>query len=122
MASHKASIGAGFRLISFGADLNLDSQKLGAKRPARANMLSASRTRGDGKDADLAEQQHDAAGVDDCCAVQESLASGVVLQMDQAAPASEKILGHKRERGEDANLVRRVHLRTDRHRQKGASP
>jgi transposase len=30
--------------------------------------------------------------------------------------------GHERERGEDANLVRRLHLRADRHRQKGASP
>ena len=32
-----------------------------------------------------------------------------------------RFLGNERERGEDANLVRRLHLRADRHRQKGAS-
>ncbi len=31
------------------------------------------------------------------------------------------VFGHQRERGEDANRVRRVHLRADCHRQKGAS-
>jgi hypothetical protein len=38
-----------------------------------------------------------------------------------AATSSSIWTGDERERGEDANLVRRVHLRVDRHRQKGAS-
>ena len=41
--------------------------------------------------------------------------------MDQAAFADQKIPGHERERREDANLVRRVQLRTHCHRQEGAS-
>ena len=41
--------------------------------------------------------------------------------MDQATSAHQALSGHKRERGEDTNLVRRVHLRADRYRQKGAS-
>ncbi len=45
-----------------------------------------------------------------------------LLQVDQAAPAHQAIPGHQRERGEDANLVRRGHLRVDCHRQERASP
>ncbi len=41
--------------------------------------------------------------------------------MDQAAFAYQEIPGHQRERGEDANLVRRVHLRAHCHRQEEAS-
>jgi IS4 transposase len=37
------------------------------------------------------------------------------FKWDQAALANQEILGHKRERGEDANLVRRLHLRAHRH-------
>ena len=75
-----------------------------------------------GQDAGLLDQQHDAAGVDDCRSVQEPLASGVVFQMDQAALAHQAFLGHRRERGEDADLVRRVHVRADCHRQERTSP
>ena len=39
-------------------------------------------------------------------------------QVDQTAPANQGILRHNRERGEDANLDRRVRLRPRRHRQK----
>ena len=73
------------------------------------------------QNAGLSDQQHDAASVDDCRALQEPMAGGIVFQMDQAALAHQEIPGHQRERGEDANLVRRVHLRVDRHRQEGAS-
>ncbi len=44
-----------------------------------------------------------------------TLAGRIVLQMDQAAFAYQKIPGHQRKRGQDANLVRRVHLRADCH-------
>ncbi len=83
--------------------------------------VSVSRT-GVGQDAGLSDQQHDLAAVDHRRAVQEPLAGGVVLQMDQAASAHQALSWHQRERGEDANLVRRVHLRADRHRQERASP
>jgi hypothetical protein len=42
--------------------------------------------------------------------------------MDQATSAHQAFFGHKRKRGEDANLMRRFHLRADCHRQKGAPP
>ena len=42
--------------------------------------------------------------------------------MYQATSAHQALFGHQRERGEDANLVRRRHLRVDRHCQKGSSP
>ena len=77
---------------------------------------------GVGQDAGVPDQQYDLAAADHRRSVQEPLAGGVVLQMDQAASAHQAFSGHERERGEDANLVRRVHLRADRHRQKGASP
>ena len=41
---------------------------------------------------------------------QEPLAGRTVLQVDQAAAAHQAFSGHQRERGEDANLARRVHL------------
>ncbi len=43
------------------------------------------------------------------------------FQMDQTASAHQAFSGHERERGQDANLVRRVHLRVDRYRQKRTS-
>ena len=42
--------------------------------------------------------------------------------MNQAALAYQAFSRNQRERGEDANLVRRIHLRVDCHRQEGASP
>ena len=40
-----------------------------------------------GKTLFFSDEQHDAAGVDDCSAVQESMAGGIVFQMDQATSA-----------------------------------
>jgi hypothetical protein len=74
-----------------------------------------------GQDVGLPDQQHRFAGPDDRRVVQEPLAGGNVLQVDQAAPAHQALPGYQRERGEDADLVRCGHLRADRHRQKGAS-
>ena len=42
-------------------------------------------------------------------------------KVDQAALAHQKVPGHQRERGEDAGVVRRGHLRAHRHRQETAS-
>ena len=86
--------------------------------PSAAYSLQGSRV---GQDAGVPDQQHDAASADDRRALQEPLAGRAVLQMDQAAPAHQAIPGHQRERSEDADLVRRVHLRAHRHRQEGAS-
>ena len=41
--------------------------------------------------------------------------------MDVLLSAHQALFGYEPERREDANLVRRVHLCADRHRQKGAS-
>ena len=73
------------------------------------------------QDAGVSDQQHDAAGVHHCRSLQESLAGRSVFQVDQAAFAHQEIPWHERERGEDANLVRRVHLCPHRNRQEGAS-
>ena len=45
-------------------------------------------------------------------------ASRAVLQVDQAASAHQEVLRHIRERGENADLDRRLGLRAGRHRQK----
>ena len=73
-----------------------------------------------GQDADLSDQQHGIAGFADRRSLQEPLAGGAVLQMDQAASANQTLPGHQRERREDAGVVRRGHLRAHRHRQEGA--
>ena len=49
------------------------------------------------------------------------MASGTVLQVDQAAFAHQAFSGHQLERSQDGNLVRRVDLRAHCHRQEGAS-
>ena len=72
-----------------------------------------------GKTVGVPDQQHDTAAVDHRGPVQEPLAGGIVFQMDQAAFAHQEIPGHQRERREDADLVRRLHLRADCHRQEG---
>src|ERR1019366_6024307 len=46
--------------------------------------------------------------------LQVAVASGIVFQMDQTAPADQSILRDQRERSEDANLDRRVRLFTRR--------
>ena len=73
------------------------------------------------QDAHTSDQQFCLAAVDYCCPLQESLASRIVLQMDQAALENQEILGQQRERRQDANLVRRVDLCADCHCQEGAS-
>jgi hypothetical protein len=74
-----------------------------------------------GQGAGFLDQQHRLAAVDYRRAVQKSLASGTFLQMDQAASAHQEISRYQRERGEDANLVRRLHLRAHRYRQEGTA-
>ena len=73
------------------------------------------------QDARLPDQQHGLARLDDRGSVQRPLAGRAVLQVDQTAPAHQEIPRHQRERGEGANLVRRGHLRVDRHCQERAS-
>lgn len=66
-------------------------------------------------DVGLLDQQHKLAALDHRCVVQKPLAGGIVFQMDQAAPAHQEVSGQQRERSQDANLVRRVHLRAHSH-------
>ena len=70
---------------------------------------------------DPLDEQHDAARTGDRPALQEPLAGGIVLQVDQATFAHQKIPGHQRERREVAGLVRYCHLRAYRYRQKRTS-
>ena len=72
-------------------------------------------------DVGVPDQQHDIAGVDHRRALQKPLAVGVALQMDQTAFAHQEISWYKRERGEDANLLRGVYPYAHCHRQEGAS-
>ena len=73
------------------------------------------------KDSHLLDQQFCSAPADNRSALQESLAGRIVLQVDQTAPSHEEVFGQQRERSQDANLVRRVDLRSDCYRQKGTS-
>jgi putative DNA methylase len=73
-----------------------DAQRLLlGKEVPRASAAHSFQGSGVGQDAGLSDQQHDAAGADDCRAVQKSMAGGVVLQVDQAAPAHQEIPGHQ---------------------------
>jgi hypothetical protein len=66
------------------------------------------------------DQQHQLACRGHYAALQEPLAGGVVLQVDQAASAHKEISEYQRERRKDANLVCCRHLRTHRNCQKRA--
>lgn len=76
---------------------------------------------GDRQDIDLSDQQLCLASTDNFSTLQKPLAGRIVLQMDQTAPANQEVNEQQRERGKDENLVRRVDLRADCHRQKGTS-
>jgi len=83
----------------------------------KSNLTIAERLRVFG----FPDQHHQSSTTDHCSLIQESLAGRVVLQVAQATPAHQAISWHERERREDANLVRRVHLHAHCHRQEGAS-
>jgi hypothetical protein len=70
------------------------------------------------QDARVSDQQHDASCVDNLCTLQTALASRVVFQVDQTAPAYQGILWHNRKRSQDANMDCHRHLSVDRYRQK----
>ena len=91
-----------------------------ARLPRELEASSIQRPR-ERQDFDIFDQQFYAATFDDCSALQEPMASRTVLQMDQTASAHQEVSGQQRERRQDANLVRRVDLRSDCYRQKGTS-
>ena len=62
----------------------------------------------DWQDADLPHQSGNAAGFDNLRPLQEPLAGGTFLQVDQAASAHQAVLWHLGERGEDPDLDRGV--------------
>ena len=57
-----------------------------------------------------------------CASVQKPLAGGALLQVDQAASSHQTVLRHLGERGEDADLDRRLGLRSRRHHQEASRP
>ena len=65
------------------------------------------------------DQQPHPARTDHCKALQVSMASGVVLQMDQTAFAHQILLWHERQRGEDSSVDRDQRLRARGHREEG---
>src|SRR5665811_2347657 len=69
------------------------------------------------KDAGVSKQPIRLAGRVDLRPLQVPLAGRTVLQMDQAAPSDQTVLRHVGQRGEDANLDRRIGLRPHCHRQ-----
>ena len=78
--------------------------------------------RRDEQAAEVPDQQLHAPGADHRPHLQVALADRVVLQVDQAAPADQEVLRHQRERREDANLDRRLGLRTGRDRAQEVGP
>src|SRR5271157_620185 len=81
-------------------------------RTARTLRMSAIRLI-DGDLASNAKEPHP---------LQVAVASGIVLQVDQAAPANQVFLWHQRECCEDPNLDCRVGLCTGRHRPEAFGP
>ena len=73
------------------------------------------------QDANISDQQLCLTPADDRSTLQEPLASRIILQMDQTVPENQEVPGQQRERRQDADLMRRVDLRADYYRQKGAS-
>ena len=47
--------------------------------------------------------------------IQESTVGRIVLQVDQTTLENQEIFGQLRERRQDSNLIRSLHLRTDSH-------
>jgi hypothetical protein len=72
----------------------------------------------DREDVGVFDEQRDATHTGYRPALQELLAGEVILQMKQAAFANQEASGHRRESGEDADLVRRRRLCAEHHRQK----
>jgi len=67
---------------------------------------------------DLSDQQLCSQSRDDRSTLSATMAGRVVLQVDQAAPSDQDLSGHQRERSQDANLDRGLHVRADRDTQK----
>src|SRR5690606_20208328 len=63
---------------------------------------------------------HDTARVHHLSALSPTMAGGAVLQVDQTTPAHQAVLRHVGERGEDASLDRRQHVRACRYRPKAS--
>ena len=85
-------------------------------RTASANPLCRYRT---GQTFPVSDQQFQSVTVDDCTAVQVSLADRTVLQMDQAASSDQSLLRHHTQRRQDAGVDRHQRLCTGRYPEKG---
>ena len=68
----------------------------------------------------IPDQRFHPAGTDDCPTLSLSLVGGVVLQMDQAAPAHQIIFRNVRKCSQDSSLDRDLRLRASGHHQKTA--
>ena len=64
---------------------------------------------------DLLEQQHGHVALEHCIFLQKPLVGVIVLKMDQTTAPHQELSGQQRKLSQDANLVRRVHLRCNYH-------
>jgi hypothetical protein len=87
-----------------------DRDRLGNRVPGCVAACDLSR-RGNQEAVQVSHQQLHAAGTDYRPDLQVPLAGGIVLQVDQAAPADQGVLRDQRKRGENANLDRGLGLR-----------
>jgi hypothetical protein len=87
-----------------------------SKHPTLPGQTAAHplRGRGDRQEPGLSDEQLHAPGPDYRLALQGPLEGGVVLQMDQAAPADQTLLRHQRQRGENPDLDFHLCLRVGR--------
>ena len=69
---------------------------------------------------DLLNKQYLVASTDYSGFIQESVAGRIVLQVDQTTLEDQEVFGQLRERCQDSNLVRSVHLRAHSHYSQGA--
>ena len=106
--SHRVDKSTGRAL---GSDRHPDSQRLGESLSGRV-AASQLRRRRDQQASEVFDQQLCAPGSDHRPDLQVALAGRIVLQVDQAAPEDQEVLRHFRERREDADLDRRLGLRT----------
>jgi hypothetical protein len=85
--------------------------------PVQCNGLAADKTAAHAHlgNFDLLEQQHGHAALEHCSFVQKPLAGVIVLKMDQTTAPHQELSGQQRKLSQDANLVRRVHLRFNCH-------
>ncbi len=90
------------------------------KRVSRASQKSQIPRSTNQASIDFLNKQYLVTSTDYSGSIQESMAGRIVLQVDQTTLENQEVFGQLRERRQDSNLVRSVHLRADSHYSQGA--